>query len=378
MPQRQQQTKQVPLSAMNFASEFKFGDNGENAKSAPVEIFAISTEPKNHFWWGQCVHDMEGMQHKERIPIDYCHDDKEVIGYANKFIVSDEGITVKGALTPYKGDDRASEIIHKAGQGVPYEASINFAAGLVIEEVEPGMSVEVNGTTFEGPGVVFRKWTLRGVAICPYGVDANTAAEFAANKNNDNTIEVETMTTKKMIEKTKQFSEENETKKEETTTEPEATENAEGVEVEEPETEAESGNETGTAPEGGESQSVEGNGSNSEFSAQAKPFIDAFGKEKGAVYFCQGKTMEQATMLFAQEIQAENTTLKKENQELKDKLEFAKKNAGADLTEQSASDADKIDPEYTKLFKQCGEDKAKTDKIWNRRQALKSKKASKQ
>ena len=373
----QQQTKQVPLKALNFASEFHFGDNGEDAKSAPVSILAVSSEPKNHWYWGKCVHDMSGMQHKDRIPLDYCHNSFDIIGYANNFEVSNDGVRVTGALTPYK-DDRATEVLYKAKQGVPYEASVNFAAGLVIEDVGEGMEVEVNGQVFEGPGVVFRKWTLRGVAICPYGEDSNTAAEFAANKDSEKTIEVQTMTTKKIIKKASEFSEENKT--EETTAEPEATDNADGVEATEtaeetqtePETQADTP-ETET-PEGSETQSVEGDSSNSEFSSAAQPFIKAFGEVKGSMYFCQGKTMEQATMQFAKEVQAENVELKAEVKSLKDKLEFAKANAGADLTEQSASDAKtNTDPEYTKLFNTYGKDKA--DSIWTMRQKKAASKA---
>lgn len=37
-----------------------------------------------------------------------------------------------------------------------------------------GEIAPVNGYDFEGPGVIIREWPLRGVAICPYGADANT------------------------------------------------------------------------------------------------------------------------------------------------------------------------------------------------------------
>ena len=40
-------------------------------------------------------------------------------------------------------------------------------------------SVTVNGKKFVGPGRVFRKWPLRGVALCPYGADNQTSVNVA-------------------------------------------------------------------------------------------------------------------------------------------------------------------------------------------------------
>jgi len=69
-------------------------------------------------------------------------------------------------------------------EGVPYEASINFGGdGIKIQELGDGETTEVNGARFDGPGIVVREWPLRGVAICPYGADMNTACvEMAAGK----------------------------------------------------------------------------------------------------------------------------------------------------------------------------------------------------
>ena len=53
---------------------------------------------------------------------------------------------------------------------------------MVLEDVPQGMAVPVNGFSFEGPGVVARQWTLRGLAVCPYGQDKNTAVEFSAGQ----------------------------------------------------------------------------------------------------------------------------------------------------------------------------------------------------
>ena len=118
----------IPANACIMTSgEFALGDNGENAKSAPLTMTARSGKPIEHWYWGRVVHDLSGMSlKKSRVPVDYVHDDKEVIGYLNKFDSSSGDLVVSGALVPFKDNDRATEIIHKQKAGVPYEASINF------------------------------------------------------------------------------------------------------------------------------------------------------------------------------------------------------------------------------------------------------------
>ena len=171
---------QIPAAACTLVvGEFEIGDNGDGAKSAPVKLVARSGKAIEHWFWGRVVHDLAGMHlHKSRIPIDYVHDSKEVIGYLNRFDTESGDLVTSGALVPFKDSDRATEIIHKSKAGVPYEASINFGGdGIKIEDVLEGHMSEVNGQRFDGPGIIVREWPLRGVAICPYGADANTESK---------------------------------------------------------------------------------------------------------------------------------------------------------------------------------------------------------
>ena len=87
MPNEQTKTKNVPAGAMRFtAGQFEFGSNGEDAKTAPIKMVSRSGKPIEHWWWGRVVHDLAVMQlHKSRLPIDYCHEANEVIGYLNHF-----------------------------------------------------------------------------------------------------------------------------------------------------------------------------------------------------------------------------------------------------------------------------------------------------
>lgn len=165
--------------------EFELGDNGAGAKSAPVRLVARSGKPIEHWFWGRIVHDLAGMHmSKPRIPIDYVHDSKEILGYLNRFDSSSGDLVTSGALVPFKESDRATEIMHKMREGVPYEASINFGGdGILLEDLPDGMIATVNGTQLTGPAVIVREWPLRGVAICPYGADANTESSALAGNN---------------------------------------------------------------------------------------------------------------------------------------------------------------------------------------------------
>lgn len=173
--------KQVPETALRLrAGAIEVGDNGDDAKTAPFKMVARSGDSIDHWYWGKVVHDLAGMRlGGTKVAIDYAHDDNQVIGYANHFSTDSGDLEVSGALTPYKDQDRASEVAHKAKLGVPYQASINFAGdGIKVEEFSEGHDVEVNGRTFNGPVTVIREWPLRGIAVCPYGADSNTSTEF--------------------------------------------------------------------------------------------------------------------------------------------------------------------------------------------------------
>ncbi len=169
--------KSIPATACMLAGGMvEIGDNGENAKTAPVKLTARSGQPIEHPYWGFVVHDMDGIKiGKKRLPIDYAHNDSEVLGYLSHFETETGDLVTSGALTPFRDDDRASEVLFKMRAGVPYEASIYFGGdGLKIQEVMEGETAPVNGYMFNGPGVIIREWPLRGVAICPYGADSNT------------------------------------------------------------------------------------------------------------------------------------------------------------------------------------------------------------
>ena len=297
-----QKTRNVPLSALRFAADLELGSNGENAKTVPVKLKARSTQPVDHWYFGRIVHDLAGMSlGKSRLAIDYCHRDDEVIGYASKF-ETQGGLVASGALTPFQEKDRASEVIFKSGEGVPYEASIFFdPAEMVLEYVPQGMAVPVNGFSFEGPGVVARQWTLRGLAVCPYGQDKNTAVEFSAGQTPEVAVrytETEQPPAAEAAPAAVDPAKANDTKPAEA----------------QPAVEA-AATEEQPAPAAAPVEVVKLGASG----LDGQAFLTAFG-DQGGVWFAQGKSFAECQTLFANGVKAERDRLAQENQQLRTQL----------------------------------------------------------
>lgn len=176
----------IPEAACQFHADiFNFGDNGEDAKSMPIRLLARSSKPIEHWYWGKVAHDLNGYKltgNGNRIAIDFDHNTSEAIGYANKFEVESDGLYLGGTLKSVEAGDRADKVMKQMKAGIPYQASINFAGDdLEVERVEEMQFAEVNGERFDGPGLIIRKWNLRGVAVCLYGADQNTSAKSFSN-----------------------------------------------------------------------------------------------------------------------------------------------------------------------------------------------------
>jgi hypothetical protein len=280
----QHESRDVPAAALLLqVGAFEFGDNGEDAKTAPIRLVARAGKPIEHWYFGKVVHDFDGMRHKNRIPVDYVHSEDEVIGYVNKFDASSGDLQLSGALVPFKDSDRATEIIYKNRLGVPYEASIDFRDSMVMEELRAGQFAEVNGNRVDGPAVIIREWTLRGVAVCPYGADPNTSSQLSSAEKF--TVSV---------------------KKEEQMSEQATAEAVEAVEAK-----------------------VEQQQTASEEVSPGKRYVEAFG-EKGAVWFVEGKSFEEAAALHSKCQAEEIAKLKGENDDLQKKLAGAKQAAAGE------------------------------------------------
>lgn len=171
----------IPAAACTFeATQFHLGDNGEDAKTAPVRLLARSSKPIEHWYWGNVVHDTDGynLNGRNRIPIDFNHDTGEAIGYINKFESTPEGLVLSGTLVSHFEGDRADRIMRDQRAGIPYESSINFGGdGIKVEMIGEGETALINGVEMAGPLTRIAEYPLRGVALCLYGADGNTTAK---------------------------------------------------------------------------------------------------------------------------------------------------------------------------------------------------------
>jgi hypothetical protein len=191
--------RRVPRSALTLnGGRVEFATAGENsggspgaAEPRPVALLCRTDQPASHPYFGRIVHDMAGFSSvAERTPLDYCHDPQHVLGFAEEYDPDGEdGLTASAQVVPTGQEhDMGARVLALADKGVPFQCSISHAPGsIVMEDVPDGMSTQVNGYTFTGPGTVFRKWCVSGVALCPYGIDNQTSAQFS---DKSETVEV--------------------------------------------------------------------------------------------------------------------------------------------------------------------------------------------
>lgn len=320
-----------PANQAYFAADVQVGNNGDESKSAPLRMIARSGNPVNVPGFGRVVHDFAGMKVKNRIPVDYNHDRAEVIGYLNQFSTDRGDLECSGALVPGRSEDRAAEVIHKSHAGVPYEASINFGGEMRAERVIDGETVEVNGRQLEGPLTVIREWSLRGVAVCPYGMDAATSsAAFSADATLQMTIEETEMSDETAVVETEDEKTETEVvdaaKKDE-----ESAEDAKSVEAQE------------------QDDSTEGEAAKTELS-MGERFLEEFG-DRGGVWFAKGMSLDDARVQCITELREQNDALSKENQSLRAELSELKADGGEALEfqardQKAKSDGSKMSREF--------------------------------
>lgn len=182
-------TQEAPWASMMFAagSVAIDADNDIDASKIPAEkpirIVARTGGEAYQEYWGRCVHDMAGfIPPKGSVNLDYAHKPDESIGVATVKIVNGE-LIADGRLIPFKPNDQASEVIFKGSKGIPFQASIVMnPATCEVRKVRDGETVNVNGGKFSGPGAIFTRWGIDGIAILPYGSDPSTSVEFARGK----------------------------------------------------------------------------------------------------------------------------------------------------------------------------------------------------
>lgn len=216
---------------------------------------------------------------RERLALDYDHDDGAIVGYAEGFESSDDGIFCDATILG--GPDapaRARELAFCLKNGVPFEVSplVDFSTA-TMESVPDGATVRLNGREIAGPLDVARGATIRGVAICPHGTDPKTAAlvELSARLNDW-----------KKKEKEKEMADEKNP--------------VDGEQTE-------------------EKKSV---------NAELETMIEEFGRERGLDYYLAGKSLEEARAEDYEELKASRKSAEAEKKAAEDGAKEAEESGG--------------------------------------------------
>lgn len=298
----------APCEAFKFRAplEFAFAEGESNLTTAPVKMLARTAQPIDHWYWGKCVHDMDGVKFKDRIPLDWCHWYDLNVGYADEIKPDKKtGLTVGGMIVSTRDDDMAAEILARGRAGVPYEASIDFHGPKRIEIVPEGATAKVNGYSLEGPAVIFREWPLKAVAVCPFGADGGTRTQFSRDRGqaHDEPAEVEVTLFSEQAPMAKDAA----TKDSKDTSAPAGETQLSGQQPTPP---------AAAQPAAGDPKA--------EFAATLKKFTEKFGADSGAKWAVEGKTYEEALELhnvqLAEQAKAAGEAKDKEIEALKEKL----------------------------------------------------------
>jgi len=124
------------------------------------------------------VVDLAGMKIAgESTPILKDHDPAKIVGHTDTVDKSVKRLKLTGIVSGV--GEAAQEVVALGANGFPWQASIGASIELM-EFVDKGESVTVNGRAISGPVYVARESTLRETSFVPIGADAGTSGRIAA------------------------------------------------------------------------------------------------------------------------------------------------------------------------------------------------------
>ena len=183
-------TKQVPHKARSLkGGQFKLmpgdGDSGERRTFRGI---ANSGEMMpDHFWWGNFILDMSGLQNDRRRPVLLNHDYDKRAGHTGFFVNDQMQLEIEdGQLL---SNQYGSSIAKDSDEDFPWEMSVGFDPH-VIEELQAGQETTVNGHQVLGPATIMRQWALDEVSFTPVGFDRNTEAEALSDQRKLTEVEI--------------------------------------------------------------------------------------------------------------------------------------------------------------------------------------------
>lgn len=148
--------------------------DGANGTAPPPRQFsgvALSGDPLTHVCFGAMVIDLDSLVLPKDCPVLIDHARSQRVGVA-ALATRDGALMADGRLL--RNED-AQELAADADDGFPWQLSVHAEPGIV-EEVQAGGQISVNGRTLSGPMTVWRQTAIRELSFTPTGVDRHTSA----------------------------------------------------------------------------------------------------------------------------------------------------------------------------------------------------------
>lgn len=181
-------TKAFPNEAFRFFAPADLQAMTESGDRSFTGI-AYSGEVITDHYLAPVGFDLATMSIPTPLPVLFGHEDDEAVGVVDTSEIGDD-CRLSGRLFA-EIDQRAAEIVAKAGRGLPWGMSLRIIPG-AIEEVPAGVAYTLNGRNVIGPLTVFKNSRVREVSFCSVAADQRTSAAVFSGSDQLN-IEVNTM-----------------------------------------------------------------------------------------------------------------------------------------------------------------------------------------
>jgi hypothetical protein len=147
-----------------------------------VRLTGYRGDITKHPFWGNLALDMKGLYFDKKItPGLIDHDTSKRLTFSQQQNISPETF-IEG---PFLDNKEALELNQDMKKGFPFQASL-FVKPEIVEQVQDGSQVEVNGQMLKGPGAVFRKAAIKEISAVVFGAFNNTESTSYKNKQNEN------------------------------------------------------------------------------------------------------------------------------------------------------------------------------------------------
>jgi len=144
---------------------------------------------KDHWYWNDLAIDLSGIKFsKGKFPILEDHDTSQKIAFSKDPILDNGKLEIDPDKTQFVDTEVSKEFQKLSAEGFPYQCSI-YAHPMVVERLEEGASVEVNGFTLKGPASVWRECEFKEASVCVFGWDSKTTATAFSKEEVDIDIE---------------------------------------------------------------------------------------------------------------------------------------------------------------------------------------------